>query len=146
MERKVTIGEVSHGTLRSEDLVDSFAWELSHNTPDGRTRFAKLLTECEEWENETEDTDGHDETGSELVNALIDALNEYAPGFTYFGANEGDGSSFGFWPDIEAVSELPHVSDPSEVEDHLGGPCVFVNDHGNVTVYGANGKVLWDCV
>tara|TARA_Y100000310_G_scaffold275814_1_gene292541 strand:+ start:92 stop:355 length:264 start_codon:yes stop_codon:yes gene_type:complete len=29
---------------------------------------------------------------------LCDVLNDLAPGDHYFGAHEGDGSDFGFWP------------------------------------------------
>ena len=149
MGKTVTIGSVSHGTMREEDLIPSFAWELKYNTPDGAERFAKLLAECDAWEAmQTDDSDQSEETdqGSyDLVADLVDALNEYAPAYCYFGSHEGDGSDYGFWPSWDSINELPKVSDPSEV-DGMNEDCVFVNDHGNVTVYAADGSVIWDCV
>lgn len=36
---------------------------------------------------------------TECLMELFDALNKVAPSGCYFGANEGDGSDFGFWQD-----------------------------------------------
>lgn len=143
MTYKATIGSISHGTLRSQDLIIAFSDELRRLDPD-----ADLIKEADAthtlwaagW------TSLYDlEEANELVDALQDALSEHAPPYCYFGTNEGDGSDFGFWPNMDAIEELPKISDPSEVEA-MGEDCVYVNDHGNVTVYGADGSVLWDCV
>lgn len=140
---KATVGSISHGTLRNADLLETFSNEL-----------ARIIGECEEvmearavitlanagW---MEIADS--EEASELVNALADKLNENAPAYCTFGANEGDGSDFGFWPSMDAIEELPTIQnvDGEEIpdEDHK-----FVNDHGNVTVYAADGTVILEFV
>ena len=99
--------------------------------------------------------DDHEQEGSDLVEAFFDALNEYAPPYCYFGANEGDGSDYGFWPCIDQMEddarggELLKVSDTSEVPEDYEGLVMDVNDHGNVTLYSvAGGKFteVWGCV
>lgn len=146
MERtyKTTVGTISHATLRTEDLCVSFSDELKRCAPDH-----DLVKEAEAiqtlWAAGWLDIYDNERV-SELVNELLpDALNEYAPPYCYFGNTEGDGSDFGFWPSMEQIDELPRVSDPSEVENQTED-CAFVNDHGNVTVYGADGSVLLELV
>ena len=39
-----------------------------------------------------------------VVDALIDALDDYAPDGCSFGAHEGDGADFGFWPVAKTVA------------------------------------------
>lgn len=137
------IGSVSHGTLLTIDLLEAFADELNRietERDDVQEAYAVITLHNAGWLNIADS-----EEAQELVNDLQDALNEFAPAYCYFGTNEGDGSDFGYWPLLDSVDELPRVSDPAEVEG-MGEDCVFVNDHGNVTVYGADGSVLWDCV
>lgn len=91
---KPSIGSISHGTMRPEDLIPCFAAELeacvkSSGAHTGRTN---LYLEAREI------TDFDSEEASEVLSDLFDALNEYAPEGTYFGAHEGDGSDYGFWP------------------------------------------------
>ncbi len=88
---KPEIGTVSHGTLRTEDLIPAFANELERCC-DGHSGNLTLVQEAREI------TDFDSEEASDLCHDLSDALNEYAPEGTYFGAHEGDGSDFGFWP------------------------------------------------
>jgi len=133
MKRKAQIGSISHGTLRTEDLLSAFADEL------------EWLTGPNDLSKEAQEINPESEEASELVNDLIDALQELAPPYCYFGAHEGDGADFGFWFFWDAINELPRVADPADVEG-LGEDCVFVNDHGNITIYGADGAVIWDCV
>lgn len=146
MTRKAQIGSISHGTLRSEDLIISFADELRLYEPDhARVKEADAIHTL--WASGWLDIyDDNSEAICELISDLEEALSCHAPAFCYFGAHPGDGSDFGFWPDMDAIDELPRVADPAEVEDHAGEECAFVNDHGNVTVYGADGAVLIDFV
>lgn len=136
------IGSISHGTLRNEDLLEALSSELEWNirrNPD-MASGSKLVDEAaamlmadadegSEWE----------EQASDLVNQLCDALNDFAPPYCYFGAHGGDGSDFGFWPDMESIEELPRVEGSDEARE-LGEDCLFVNDHGNCTVFSGAGE------
>ena len=130
-----TIGTISHGTLRSEDLIPAFLDELDDETA------ATIIAEYPEYEAASEDEDHEfwtSEEASWMVDALFDALNDVAPPFCYFGANEGDGSDYGFWPSLESAREdedVLQVSDLAEVPDDATGYVMLVNDHGNVTLY-----------
>jgi hypothetical protein len=147
-----SLGSISSGTLRTEDLLVAFADELEHHVQRnaeewcsrrGRKRRDELLALV------TETRDGSIEDEGDLADAVLeelqDALGEFAPPYTYFGAHEGDGADFGYWPAWDAIEELPQVEDGDEAKA-LGEDCRFVNDHGNVTIYGGDGTVIWDCV
>jgi hypothetical protein len=140
------IGSISSGTLRAEDLLEAFASELEGVTlthgdelsrPENfsqRDRINSLIWDARECDPDSMDADG-------LVEELIDALNEYAAPYTYFGAHPGDGADFGYWPSLDAIEELPVVADSDEARE-LGEDCRRVNDHGNVTVYGGDGEEI----
>ena len=85
------------------------------------------------------------DVASEIISTLEDALGEFAKPYCYFGALEGDGADFGFWPSHEQISELPTVEGSDEARE-LGEDCKSVNDHGNVTVYGGDGSILLELV
>ena len=156
MTQTATIGSISHGTLKTEDLLTAFADALEtlvKNDPDmtGDGSLALRVTairearQLVELSNELGDAwDGnHEELALDALDSLREWLDGYAPPYCYFGTTEGDGSDFGFWPSLDAIEELPRVNDPADVEG-MGEDCVFVHDHGNVTVYGADGKVILD--
>ena len=91
---RIQAGTISHGTLRSEDLIEAFASELACLAPSEFEGARQLLAEAQRY------LDGcpvSEDEASELVNDLMDALNEFAPEGMYFGAHEGDGADFGFW-------------------------------------------------
>ena len=136
------IGTIIHGTLRNEDLLDAFASELEsitqHVVGPAKSELAKLIAEAREC-----DPDGDE--ASDIIDELQDALGIYAPPYCYFGTTEGDGSDFGFWPAMESIDDLPRVESSDEARE-LGEDCAFVNDHGNVTVFGADGSVLLELV
>ena len=140
---KVNIGTLIHGTLRNEDLLDAFGNELSRIDPthEYAGEAAKLL--------ESPEIDFENEAGSELVNLLIDALNEYAPLHTYFGSIEGDGSDFGFWASPESFEDCHIVGTPTDSEISMDLDCeiyIHTNDHGNVTVYDLERNEIWSAV
>lgn len=160
-----SLGTVSHGTLRDEDLLEAFAseldWQIRRNgeyfsRPENfslRDRYNNIVSEAEDMLHIGQgdgraDSISEDqyEEASEMINeTLIDALNTFAPPFCQFGAHPGDGSDFGYWPVWEEIDELPTV-DGSDAARELGEECKSVNDHGNVTVYGGDGSILLELV
>lgn len=149
MTRKATIGSISSGTLRDQDLLEAFAGELEQLEPIENYRpagpSADLICDAIEL---VELLDNEDLIGEprgeaeikagEVIAGLHDALDGHAPSYCYFGAIEGDGAEFGFWPCIEDLEEdarhndgVLKVNDTSEVPSYV----MFVNDHGNVTLY-----------
>lgn len=79
---------VSHATLRTEDLLGSFVNALRWACPDRELSLDDWTvpgfydSEAAQWE----------------LERLFDTLSELAPEGCTFGAHEGDGSLFGFWP------------------------------------------------
>lgn len=141
---------VSADTLRTVDLADSFASTLADIDPCEFARVRALFGECECA------TDGASFASEECecddladyVEALRECLEACAGHYAYFGASEGDGALFGFWPDIDGINDARRYSDalPCDIEGHEsdrtwsytridnGALCVEVNDHGNVTL------------
>ena len=81
---------VSEGTLRPEDLLESFGSFLKEASPEAYLQVLEAFVE------ETLRIEG-DEARVSLIERFDDALNYIAPAGTYFGAHEGDGACFGFW-------------------------------------------------
>lgn len=88
-------GSVSHGTLRSEDLLPEFLTVL--DALDTGDDYAALKSEARGFADKSYHFTEMPETAGEIVNELIEALTDLAPQGWYFGAHEGDGSDFGFW-------------------------------------------------
>ena len=87
MSRKIAEpGSISWGTLKTEDLIDSFFSELEMLDPE------KYREVWEEYEGML---------SMFLNETLWDVMEEYAPEDCYFGANEGDGADFGYWKIME---------------------------------------------
>ena len=152
-----SIGSISHGTLKTEDLLSEFSSELDwqfrkngnyfslpENREEGR-KFHELCGEAQDQYEEDGETLKDEEAANWLVESLSDSLQSFAPPYCYFGAHEGDGSDFGFWPSYDSIEELPIVED-SDAAKELGEDCKSVNDHGNVTVYSADGSILLELV
>jgi len=148
----IKIGTVSIGTMLVEDLVDTFAAELEL-LGGKETDIIK-----EAYNYDFSGSGDEDEVAVGILEVLMDDLNDIAPPFMYFGASEGDGSDFGFWPDFDALEmavidkEVLKLDAGSEIPEGYVGDIMFVNDHGNVTmgyVSGCSGqkfKEIWSCV
>jgi hypothetical protein len=99
-------GTISHGTLRPQDLIPAFLGALRTLNPAAYDQlmlgsghppipsYAIEDDDAEFWESED---------AQWILEDLTDRLGESAPEGHYFGALEGDGSDFGFWP-IESLS------------------------------------------
>jgi hypothetical protein len=162
------IGSVSHGTLRTEDLLSTFISELEglmlvsgdyFSLPENRAerdRLCSLIGEAQDCfaeDGETIEPDKGD-IASELVNeTLIGALQTFALPYCYFGTHPGDGSDFGFWPsDIEDIKEqvefCSHV-DKEYPDDDFIGEWLHINERGNCTLYlreNGTDKEIWSLV
>lgn len=139
MQRNHNIGSISSGTMREEDLIPAFLSELQSQKP-CKQAHKKLIREIEARMESENYYESEDEDSTFDLEALFDALNEYAPPYFYFGAHPGDGADYGYWLTEGFVEEFDglKVNDTSEVPKGYRGEVLHVNDHGNVTLYVAN--------
>ena len=125
-----SFGSISRGTMRVEDLIDNFSYELRKLAKASRRirEFVPLLKKCDKYS---------EDDAPDIVSDLFDALQEFAPPYGYFGAHEGDGSDYGFWPSFDAIegSDALKVSDLSEVPRGYSGEVFLTDDHGGLTLY-----------
>jgi len=141
-----SIGTLSHGTMRDEDLIPCFCDELERLCKANQEtepaslwqpyleRIAKIREEME-----TDDYFDSEDASFDLNDFLFDALSAFALPYFYFGAHPGDGSDYGFWlhDDVLALNDFDglKVSDLSEVPFKYKGEILLVNDHRNVSLY-----------
>ena len=151
------IGTVSSGTMREEDLIPDFCWELKNLAKktgicNRKTRAKHLRTVREiEKRMELEEYFESDGAGYDLNETLFDALNEYAGPYFYFGSHPGDGADYGFWLSDDFQNEFDglKVSNSSEIPAKYRGEVLIVNDHGNMTLVVKTSralKVIWAIV
>jgi hypothetical protein len=129
-------GSVSSGTMRKEDLIPSFCWELrnlKHRSKE-LSRIEKY-TSTRYFESEQSDYD---------LESLFDMLNEHAPQHAYFGAHPGDGSDYGFWIDesLEYDFDGLKIEDINDIPSGYIGEVLYCNDHGNLTLYFKSARKL----
>jgi len=94
-----TQGTVISGTLRPQELLPAFLESLNKVMPAAYEQiallpFSYIPSHAQEDENdewwESEECDNK-------LQSIMDALDEYAPEGTWFGAHPGSDSDFGFW-------------------------------------------------
>lgn len=163
MSKKLaSIGSISSGTMREEDLIPAFLEELKRLT--SKTRFKQI---CAGWVKDViRPLEKHEETGEALCdswfedagyflnNVLFDALQEFAPPFVYFSSHPGDGADYGFWPDLDSLEEnedenVLKIDAGDEWPKHAINYdyVAEVNDHGNVTLFDRKTKKeIWSVV
>ena len=146
-----SLGTISHGTLIPADLIQAFSDRLA-TMPDLDISVKELIADSiAHLEQLAGDYDPpvSDESAHWLLERLTDALNERAPAYVYFGALEGDGSDFGFWPDMDLLEEdAEHGDGVAKINagagwqstDAVSQPEIVhyvmaVTDHGNMTLY-----------
>ena len=123
----LSIGSISHGTMRPEDLRDAIYWECKYlrmSREDRREVNAMMRAS--------------DEDLPDYVDSMFDVLNDYCPVYCYFGATEGDGSDYGCWPCIDQIEEDLEegaIVRYNDMPKGYTGTAVDISDHGNVTLY-----------
>jgi len=153
------IGSISHGTMRTEDLLPTFLDALTDVAPGHartiRKEYKHVIDVIENDPDAASDKDRED--ADYLVNEVLpDALQEHALPYTYFGSHEGDGADYGFWISWDAVDDA--VRDGSILKLHSGDPwpkgtrtkyeyVLEINDHGNATLFNPRSRrEVWSCV
>ena len=134
----LSVGSISWGTLRRQDLIPSFMDVLLDH--DLATAHALQKEYHDVFQNiDNDEFMATSEDATYLVEALFEALNEHAPPFHFFGAHDCDGADFGFWADTERVRESIERAEPVPNTDYrvsIDDLVLWeVNDHGNVTGY-----------
>jgi hypothetical protein len=147
MTTRITLGSISHGTMRPEDLIPVFEAVLKgygeplphrgiyvHNFLAGK----KLR--------------GRDrEKVSWYLEELVERLELLAPPYCYFGAHVG----YGYWVDHDAIEEARESGELEAGEDWpdevVGKGYLFlhISDHGNMELYrwsGSEWVSLWSLV
>jgi hypothetical protein len=146
------MGSVSCATMRVEDLIPTFVYELQTRRRQ-RTLRKSQSADLREIERRMDQDSYYESDDADFdLEWLFDALNEYAAPYFYFGAHPGDGADYGYWlseewdQDAVIASEIMEgceqqgdmllkVSDLSEIPSKYRGEVAVVNDHGNVTLY-----------
>jgi hypothetical protein len=99
---------VSNATLRPQDLLPKFLDALLVLAPEAHQQLTapasglSPIPACA-LEDESDPWWGSEECSFVLNEDLFDALGEHAPEGFHFGAHEGDGACFGFWPNEDDV-------------------------------------------
>lgn len=145
----LSIGTISEGTLRPEDLILAYL-----NALEG-LRLAKserlIVNDARQWHENYRGM--HSDRASEILTDLSDVIDAHVPDYCYFGTLEGDGACFGVWPSMESLEndwtpnfttkdlpvfrsrDLPgRPIDMAVLQDHITH-WAHINDHGNVTLY-----------
>jgi len=129
-----TLGSISTGTLRTEDLLPAFAEAYRPFNAHG-----PLIKICDAVIRGGKDVE--EEDLGDIIDRLQHNLNEICPPFVYFGTHPGDGADFGFWPDWDTINDTFHPTDkpglyandstydsPFVMEIHANGVDVTVTD------------------
>lgn len=159
MDNIPSLGSISHGTLRPQDLFPAFYDEAKSRFPENNN--VKNLAFVVAVLDDVNDDDFSEafyasEYCQDAINDLQDILNEDLPPFMYFGSHPGDGSDFGYWFDNVGFEmsvqdkETLQVNDLADVDfDNLKEgiyAVAVVNDHGNVSFYDIDGKYIYGVV
>lgn len=136
---------ISEGTLRTADLLQNLGAALEREAQaaavkdDSELNTARLAQEragALERDPTFETDEDH-----ELVDDLKDYLTGLAPPYAYVGTPEGDGACIAVLPDWDCIEGemvdgcMVQVGDPGELDNVESHTALFVNDHGNATLY-----------
>jgi hypothetical protein len=141
--RVLRIGTISEGTLRTEDLLAAYLWDLSslrlsredrHTLRAIQARVNAADDDAEYWQ----------EDASDDLDALQAMAESYTPDYAYHGTLAGDGAHFGVWPDIDSVRDDGNAIGALPPPGDYGRKYYLqVTDHGNATLYRRLGTRRW---
>jgi len=153
--KKPRIGSVSCDTTNPKHLIPAFLWELNYLGVDlpnleGSPLYG-LIDRHSSWiDSDSAETESYLDSDDCYwdLEAIIETLNGIAPDYAYFGAHEGDGSDYGFWPDWECIDvDIQYGGLPVSRSEGLW---LEVNERGNATLWDSSpsgdSEEVWSCV
>lgn len=135
-----TIGSISSGTMRKEDLIPAFCEELRYSG-----HREKLLSLIENSINKVNAQAYYESEDSDYdLSSLFDMLQEHALPYMYFGSHVGDDADYGFWinEDLEYDFDGLKIEDLNDIPSGYIGKVLHINDHGNMTLYFKSARKL----
>ena len=149
-----TIGTISHNTLRPQDILPAMLDALrdiaNSDHPEAATasaQYAQIVVLLPAHAMEDDDAQWWGEDAHHIICDLENVLNDYAPPYCYFGCHGGNGSDIGYWPDLSAIDMAIHDGDlvkhDETIEDR---ETLVISDHGNMTLYSADGTEIWSII
>ena len=132
------IGEYSSGTLRAQDIAESFIYEARkvRLMRDERNTVRRMEALVNRYDDLDEDELGTlDYMVYEDIPQIIDA---HCLPYTYYGSIEGDGACIGVWPDYESArfaTEEDYILPYNLDVPSYRGLLLEVNERGNVTLW-----------
>lgn len=141
--RTLSIGSISTGTLRPEDIFPELEIEARQITMSREDRHTaqRLIREFNSLPKDCQTGDD-----SEILEEMFNLLNSYIPDYCYLGSTSGDGADIGVWP-IEELFNNHSVggydgciasSREEALPEHTHA--LEVNDHGNSTLWRRSGR------
>jgi hypothetical protein len=138
--KQPNLGTVIEGTLRTEDLMLSLVAELAYMDSESNL-VARIETKINEMSDDELSDYWTSEDASFDLDDLFTELNKLCEiPYVYFGANEGNGSDFGWWIDFEAIDEDEqngNLVKLNSFEDVDKNRCnILVNENNTLTLHG----------
>lgn len=143
---KITIGPVSEGTLKTDELLKKFA-ETMNEVVEGdieeRESVAHTCGRAEELSyilslEGTDEIVQIQEEAEALLDYITGVLDEISPEGIRFGTADGDVACFGFFVDWDYLEEEIRdgriIKNPDDRNAHRDKLVLDVNDHGNATL------------
>jgi len=146
------LGSISTGTLRTEDLLPAFINALDallKRQPKGfaRAPYRKALREAVRAYHS-----GNVDWMGDMFYEVEQMLHDFAPPYCFFGTHRNDGADYGFWVIDSVLEEFDGlvVESTAQVPWGYRGEVLYVNDHGNATLFVANAgrklREIWSVV
>jgi len=101
MEKHAEPGTVSHGTMRNQDLLDTFMRFLEEHDRETFDRLCRTIVregKMTPWFNLTDEQYNSEWMTDFVCNDLWEAMDALSPEEHIFSAHPGNGSDYGYWP------------------------------------------------
>lgn len=126
--KRISIEAECKGTTIAE-LIPEIIWELKRRDRKSRPVYKALIKQAEAL------TDYEVDEAQQVFDKLVQAMDDVGPAYFYFGPY---GGGYDYIIDRSSLLDIPSYGD--EPPKGYRGEWVYINDHGNTTLYYRNSK------